>query len=99
LEAFVTLKAWRSIDVALPVTVTVVDGETFKGCLFKSNRVSFAVLGETGPPRRYHWPTRDDRVRADTANGTVSAGDSLTWLDGRDRTVTLTIRGETRCAS
>jgi hypothetical protein len=90
-----TLKAWRSIDVALPVKVTVVDGETVTGNLRLSNRVSFAIAYETGV-RRFHWPARDDRVRANTANGTVRAGDSLTWLDSRDRTVTLTIRSEVR---
>jgi hypothetical protein len=89
----VSLKAWRSIDVALPVKVTVVDGETVTGNLRLSNRISFAIACETGV-RRFHWPARDDRVRADTANGIVSAGDSLTWIDSKDRTVTLTIRKE-----
>lgn len=93
-----SLKAWKAIDVALPVTVTVVDGETFAGCLLLSTRISFAVIGEH-EIRRYHWPSRADRVRADTANGTVRAGDQLTWIDGRDRTITLTIRTEPRCAS
>lgn len=89
----VTLKAWKEIDVALPVTVTVVDGETVTGNLHLSNRLVFLVTGEH-ETRWFFWPARDDRVRADTANGTVSAGDSLTWLDSKDRTVTLTIRKE-----
>jgi hypothetical protein len=94
----VSLKAWRSIDVALPVAVTVADGETFAGNLYASNRVSFIVTGETGR-RWYHWPAQVDRVRADTANGTVRAGDHLTWIDSRDRTITIAIRQEPPCAS
>jgi hypothetical protein len=92
-----TLAAWKRIDVALPVTVTIVDGETFTGCLFSSNSRSFIVTGEDGR-RWYHWPTKADRVQADTANGTVKAGDQLTWIDSRWRTVTLTIRKEEPCA-
>lgn len=91
-----TLSAWRSIDVALPVTVSVVDGETFSGCLFLSNRLSFVVLDAEGGWRRYRWPHHPDRILADTANGTVAAGDTLTWLDSQDRTITLTVWKETR---